>query len=173
MNARRSTLRPSSSSMTVFSMGPAARRTSSKRRRVCQSMIPSLIQTESYGSGNAVKPSPRLSCGFPSRVAQSLQRPLPLSSLSSLLAGRGSAGRSARSGDLEQVGQHDVLPAQPQVEGIRQLLDALDLCPVGLENVGAGKKAEVDHAHLEAELFELTRRFALTAASRRPCHGRR
>ncbi len=73
--------------------------------------------------------------------------------------------------ELEQVGDHDVLAARRQVEGVGELLDAEDLLPVRLEERAEGEEGEVDHLGLEAGLLEQLRG-ALLADDRQLHHER-
>src|SRR5581483_7196045 len=80
------------------------------------------------------------------------------------LRGRGEGGRCRGRGgrrrlgalpaDLEQVRHHDVLTGYGQVVRVRELLDALDLRLVLLEERTERAEAEVDDPALQAEALQ-------------------
>src|SRR5919201_6011564 len=58
---------------------------------------------------------------------------------------------------FEEIGDHDVLATEREVIGIRQLLDALDLLPVRLEDRREGEEAEINDARSQSGLFHKLR----------------
>src|SRR3954470_17900676 len=65
-------------------------------------------------------------------------------------AGRGGLSRPASRSDLQEVGDHDVLVTEPQVVGVGELLDAVDLLLAVLEQRVEVEEREVRDPRLEA-----------------------
>src|SRR5438270_13872575 len=54
---------------------------------------------------------------------------------------------------FEEIGNHHVLATEREVIGIRQVLDALDLLPVRLEDGREGEEAEINDARSQSGLL--------------------